>query len=54
MGIVKRGNSKYWYIQFQLNGKTYIKSTKTTDRRIAEMMESDWRKKCNRPAITVF
>lgn len=45
MGVVKRGNSKYWYIQFQLNGKTYIKSTKTTDRRIAEMMESDWRKK---------
>ena len=45
MGIVKRDNSKFWYIQFQYNGQTYIKSSKTTDRRIAEMMESDWRKK---------
>ena len=45
MGILKRGNSKFWYIQFQYNGQTYIKSTKTTDRRLADMMESDWRKK---------
>lgn len=45
MGVVKRDNSKFWYIQFQYNGQTYIKSSKTTDRRLAEMMESDWRKK---------
>lgn len=45
MSIVKRDNSKYWYIQFQYNGQTYIKSSKTTDHRLADMMESDWRKK---------
>jgi integrase len=45
MGVIKRGNSKFWYIQFQYNGKTYIKSTKTADRKLADMMESDWRKK---------
>ena len=45
MGVIKRGNSKYWYIQFQHNGKTFIKSSKTTDRKLAEIMEADWRKK---------
>jgi len=45
MGLIKRGNSKYWYIQFQYNGQTFIKSTKTTDKKLSEMMESEWRKK---------
>lgn len=45
MGVIKRGNSKYWYIQFQYDGKTFIKSSKTTDKKLAEIMESDWRKK---------
>lgn len=45
MGVIKRGNSKYWYIQFQHNGKTFIKSSKTTDRKLAEIMEADWRKR---------
>lgn len=45
MGVVKRGNSKFWYIQFQHNGQTFIKSSKTTDRKLAEIMEADWRKK---------
>ncbi|OIQ80257.1 tyrosine recombinase XerD [mine drainage metagenome] len=45
MGVIKRGNSKYWYIQFQYNGQTHIKSTKTTDKKLADIMESDWRKK---------
>lgn len=44
MGVGKRGNSKFWYIQFQLGGRTFIKSSKTTDRKLAEMMEYDWRK----------
>lgn len=44
MSVMKRGNSKYWYIQFQFNGRTHIKSSKTTDRRLADLMESDWRK----------
>ena len=45
MGVIKRGNSKFWYIQFQYNGQTFIKSSKTTDKKLAEIMESDWRKK---------
>jgi len=43
MSVLKRGNSKYWYIQFQINGKTFIRSSKTTDKRIAERMEREWR-----------
>jgi hypothetical protein len=45
MGIVRRGNSKYWYVQFQFNGETYIKSSKTTDKKLAEHIEADWRRK---------
>lgn len=45
MGVIKRGNSKFWYIQFQHSGQTYIKSAKTTDKKLAEIMEADWRKK---------
>ena len=44
MGVIKRGNSKYWYIQFQYNGRTYIKSSKTNDKRLAETIEVNWRK----------
>lgn len=43
MSVLKRGNSKFWYIQFQFNGKTYIKSSKTTDKRIAERVEREWK-----------
>ncbi len=43
MGIHKRNNSKYWYIQFVLDGKTHVKSSKTTNRRLAERMERQWR-----------
>lgn len=43
MSVLKRGNSKFWYIQFQFQGKTYIKSSKTTDKRIAERIEREWR-----------
>lgn len=45
MSIIKRENSKCWYIQFQLNGRTYIKSSRTTVKKLAEQMESDWRVK---------
>ena len=44
MAIAKRDGSKYWYIQFQYNGKTYIKSSKTSDKLLAEQLESNWRK----------
>lgn len=45
MSVIKRGNSKNWYIQFQFNGKTYIKSSKTSDKRIAERMEREMKVK---------
>ncbi len=45
MSVLKRGNSKNWYIQFQFNGKTYIKSSKTSDKRIAERMEREMKVK---------
>jgi len=43
MSVLKRGNSQFWYIQFQFQGKTYIKSSKTTDKRIAERIEREWK-----------
>ncbi len=45
MSIVKRGNSKYWYMSFQYNGQQYIRSTKTTNKKIAEQMEIEWKSK---------
>jgi integrase len=44
MSVIKRGNSRNWYIQFQLNGRTYIKSARTSDKRAAEQMEREWRR----------
>lgn len=44
MSVIKRNNSRYWYIQFQYNGRTFIKSSKTNDKKIALAMEVDWRK----------
>jgi len=44
MSVLKRGNSKNWYIQFQFRGKTYIRSTRTTDKRLAEQMEREWKR----------
>ena len=45
MTVIKRGNSKAWYIQFQMNGKTYIRSSRTTDKKAAQQMEIDWKSK---------
>jgi integrase len=45
MSVVKRGNSQYWYIQFQLNGKTYIRSSRTINKKVAEQMEVEWKSK---------
>jgi integrase len=38
MSLVKRENSKFWYVQFQINHRTVIRSTKTTDKRVAEQV----------------
>ena len=48
MSVVKRSNSRFWYIQFQMNGKTFIKSSKTMDHKIAERMEVEWRAQLHR------
>ncbi|MBL0423445.1 site-specific integrase [Ramlibacter sp. AW1] len=60
MSIVKRSNSKFWYIQFQMNGHTFIMSSKTTNKRAAEQMETEWKAKLHaqnflghRPPVTV-
>lgn len=45
MSVVKRGNSKNWYIHFQLNGQTYIKSSRTANKKVAESMEIEWKAK---------
>lgn len=45
MSVVKRANSQFWYIQFQFNGELYIKSSKTTNKRIAEHIEIDLKAK---------
>lgn len=45
MSIVKRSNSPYWYIQFQLRGRTYIRSSRTTNKKAAEQMEVEWKAK---------
>ena len=43
MAVYKKKNSPYWYIQFQLNGETYIKSSKTTNKKLADALEKQWR-----------
>jgi integrase len=43
MSVFKRGGKGNYYIQFDYRGKTYVKSSRTTNRRIAERMEREWR-----------
>jgi hypothetical protein len=43
MSVLKRGNSKNWYIQFQIGGRTIIKSSRSTSRKVAEQMETQLR-----------
>ena len=43
MPLVRRNNSKFWYAQFQINGRTFVKSTKTSDRKTALKIETKLR-----------
>jgi integrase len=43
MTILRRGNSKYLYVQFQIGGKTIIKSSRSTSRKVAEQLEAQLR-----------
>lgn len=38
MTLTKRANSRFWYVQFQFDHQTVIRSTRTTDRKIAEQV----------------
>ena len=42
MSIVKRQNSKNWFSEFTLNGKRYIKSTKTSNRTLASKIDQKY------------
>ena len=44
MTVLKRAGSKNWYVQFQQDGKTFVRSTKTTDKKLAQQLEAKWRK----------
>lgn len=35
MSLIKRPNSRYWYVQFQIENRTFVRSTKTTERKAA-------------------
>lgn len=47
MSLIKRPNSRYWYVQFQIDGRTFVRSTKTIDRktalRVAEKIRAEAR-----------
>jgi len=43
MSVFKRGGAGSYYIQFNYRGKTYVKSSRTTNKRTAERMEREWR-----------
>lgn len=43
MTVLKRAGSKNWYVQFQQDGKTFVRSTKTTDKKLAQQLEAKWR-----------
>ena len=60
MGVIRRGSNKNLYIQFQFQGRTYIRSARTADRRAAEQMEREWRRELHsraylgtKPRITI-
>lgn len=43
MSVFKRHGVGNYYIQFNYNGKTYCRSSKTTNKRTAERIEREWR-----------
>jgi integrase len=43
MSVYKLKGEKHCRIQFRLNNRTYVKSSKTSDKRIAERMEAEWK-----------
>lgn len=48
MSVFKRNGTGSYYIQFNYRGKTYVKSSRTTNKRTAEKMEREWRDEIHR------
>jgi integrase len=51
MSVLRRGNSRYWYVQFQFQGQTFIRSAKSVDKRVAEQLEREWRRELHARAF---
>jgi integrase len=51
VGVNRRENSQYWYIQFQFQGRTYIRSSRTVEKRAAEQMEREWKRQLHAQAF---
>ena len=43
MAVYRQDGGKTYRIQFRLNNRTYVKSAKTSDKRVAERMEAEWK-----------
>lgn len=43
MGVYRREQSKFWYIQFMFEGKQYVRSSKTTNKKLAEQLERQFK-----------
>ncbi len=44
MSVTTRPNTKYLYSEFSIDGKKFIKSTKTTDRKLAAKIDQQYYK----------
>ena len=51
MTLVRRANSKHWYVQFQIKHQTVIRSTRTTDKRTAERVAAKIRAEAHGPKV---
>ena len=47
MTLVRKANSKHWYVQLQIKHQTVIRSTRTTDKRTAERVAAKIRAEAN-------
>lgn len=45
MSLVRHAKSPYWYMSFMIDGKTVFRSTKTTNKALAQKIENEARKK---------
>lgn len=53
MSVKRRPNSPYWYIEFQINGRTVRGTSKTRSKKEAEALEREWREQAEADAKTI-